>query len=284
MLSHWKPEWWDGRPNSLPDTSIDVLVSFELSIAFDTDNSTSNKFSENMRWRIKKTLRGTRAPEKGRMCQQASELIRRTQTKYQRSESLIWLPQNQIFVTQRQKRRGWVGKIISDSPELRWIDNLVLVQGFRHIIRGVELGSSHRSYFRSDRLLVRGERASVLILNCPQATLVVHLRPTISPHSPHHVLVPTRSQCLHHRDRERRRTHARTQVGASSAMAAEMQRAFQREDGHRQPNPKPRSAFQTLKIAPHPNLKDALKETLNWPPKYPKVQISNEFFLCIKNA
>jgi hypothetical protein len=58
-------------------------------------------------------------------------------------------------------------------------------------------------------------------------------------------------------------------------MAAEMQRAFQREDGHRQPNPKTRpktnldkilknrSAFQTLKIAPHPNLKDALKETLN---------------------
>jgi hypothetical protein len=110
MLSHWKPESWDGRPNSLPDTSIDRLVSFELSIAFDTDNSASNRFSENMRWRIK-TLRGTRAPEKTKkMCQQALELIRRTQTKYQRSESLIWLPQNQILVTPRQKRRGWGGK------------------------------------------------------------------------------------------------------------------------------------------------------------------------------
>ncbi len=133
------------------------------------------------------------------------------------------------------------------------------MQGFRHIIRGVELGSSHRNYFRSDRLLVRGERASVLILDCPQATLVVHLGPTISPHSPHHLLVPTRSQCLHHRDRECRRTHALT---------SERRRRW-RQRCKELSKEKTDTDNQTLNLAlfppppPTQTLKHALKETLN---------------------
>lgn len=84
-------------------------------------------------------------------------------------------------------------------PELWRIDNLVLVQRFFYIIGRIEFRSSHSCYFNSGHLLVRGEGASILVLDRPQAALVVHLRPPITAYSSHHLLVPASSQCLHHR-------------------------------------------------------------------------------------
>jgi hypothetical protein len=50
---------------------------------------------------------------------------------------------------------------------------------------------------------VHGEGTSILVLNCPQATLVIHLGPAITSHPPHHLLVPAGSQSVHHRGRPR---------------------------------------------------------------------------------
>ncbi len=116
------------------------------------------------------------------------------------------------------------GRGQKNLPELWRIDNLVFVQGLRHIIGRVELGSANSRYFRNGRLVVHGEGTSILVLNCPQATLVIHLGPAITSHPPHHLLVPAGSQSLHHRDRPREKAIEREDHACAatipSAMAA----------------------------------------------------------------
>ena len=84
-------------------------------------------------------------------------------------------------------------------PELGGIDDLVLVEGLGDIISGVELGGPGGRGLGCGGLRVRGEGASVLSLDGPQAPLVVGLGPAVAADAPDELLVTAGSRGLRHR-------------------------------------------------------------------------------------
>jgi hypothetical protein len=63
------------------------------------------------------------------------------------------------------------------------------VQGRLHVISGVELGGARSRRRGRGGLLVGGEGATILGLDCPQAALVVGLGPAVAADAAHELLV-----------------------------------------------------------------------------------------------